>query len=70
MSTKRVILGYISTYILSEIIIFLTVLYHCLHDGWQNMVDFAWWQIPMPLFAACLYVILAFLGYLLVWKRY
>lgn len=70
MSTKRAIIGYIISYILSEIFVFLSILHRCLHDGWEHMIDFAWWQIGMPVFAFCVYVLLAFLGYLLVWKRY
>ena len=70
MSTKRVVIGYIISFILSEICVFISVLCNCLKHGWENMIDFAWWQIGMPIFAACVYVTLTFLGYLLVGKRY
>ena len=69
MSTKRVIIGYIIAYILSEIFIFVSVLCNCLHNGWHKMIDFAWWQIGMPMFAACIYVILLLISYLIFIRR-
>lgn len=69
MSTKRAIIGYIISYILSEICVFVSVLYNCLHSGWHKMIDFAWWQIGMPMFAACIYVILLLISYLIFVRR-
>ena len=69
MSTKRVIIGYIISYILSEILVFLSIMHHCLCDGWHNFIDFAWWQIGMPVFAACIYVILLLISYLIFVRR-
>lgn len=70
MSTKKVIIGYIISYILSEIFVFISVFVHCLCDGWHRFIDFAWWQIGMPIFALIIYVLMTFLGYLLIGKRY
>jgi len=69
MSTKRVIIGYIISYILSEIFVFLSILHRCLRDGWHSFIDFAWWQIGMPLFAASIYVILLLVSYLIFVRR-
>ena len=69
MSIKRAIIGYIISYILSEIFVFLSVLPHCLRDGWHRLVDFAWWQIGMPIIAFIIFMVMTFLGYLLVVRR-
>lgn len=70
MSIKKAIIGYIISYILSEIFVFLSVLTHCLCDGWHRFVDFAWWQIGMPIIAFIIFMVMTFLGYLIVGKRY
>jgi len=70
MSTKRAIIGYIISYILSEIFVFLSILPHCLCDGWHRLVDFAWWQIGMPIIAFIIFMMMTFFGYLIVGKRY
>lgn len=69
MSAKRAIIGYIISYILSEIFVFLSILPHCLCDGWHRLVDFAWWQIGMPIIAFIIFMVMTFFGYLLVIRR-
>lgn len=69
MSAKRAIIGYIISYILSEIFVFLSILPHCLCDGWHRLVDFAWWQIGMPVIAFIIFMVMTFFGYLLVIRR-
>lgn len=69
MTTKRIAIGYIISYILSEIFVFLSILPHCLCDGWHRMIYFAWWQIGMPIIAFIIFMVMTFLGYLIVRKR-
>ena len=69
MTLKRFIVGYIVSYIFGEIFVFLSVLTHCLCDGWHRFVDFAWWQIGMPIIAFIIFMVMTFFGYLLVIRR-
>ena len=70
MTLKRFIIGYIVSYIFSEIFVFIPILCNCLRDGWHRIIDFAWWQIGMPAFAIGIYVIFLFCGYLFGARRY